>query len=170
MYPQIIYGPKASSFLHTSGCARCFSSNSVYEMPWFLAILLIIHHYLSTSHPNLGRLRGQPSLPSLGCAPYPALTLPGDRANRSTGWPPASSPSYSLNTLLLWDSLSFLLWNQNPLPMPVIPPQYSLGFARPGADWGEPDPRHTYATHSPGDGSSPSALQDRWGNSFLSSL
>lgn len=47
-------------------------------------------------------------------------------------------------------------------------PHVSLRFACPGANGGEPGSPHTYATHSAGDGSSPSALQDHRGNSFLS--
>lgn len=39
-------------------------------------------------------------------------------------------------------------------------PHASLGFAHPGADWGEPDSHCAYATSSPGDGSSPQALAD----------
>lgn len=39
-------------------------------------------------------------------------------------------------------------------------PHASFGFARPGADWGEPDSPCAYATSSPGDGSSPQALGD----------
>lgn len=153
-----------------------FSSKSACErpeMPWFLALQLIGPQELIPAS-NLGRPQ---SISSLGLSNRLCSTSAGGTflANRNMGWTSVSSPSYYLVVYICSRhrrAPTVGCETRIPFPLQLFLSEHTripaLGFVCPGANWGEPDSRRTCAAYSLGDGSSPYALHDHRGNSFLS--